>query len=261
MQTGEVMVAPGVYPYCGPAPLPGDVLGQWNLDPVLLVSMAALAALHVMSLARSGDLRRKRGWLIGFWLVLAALFISPLCTLSSALFSVRVAHHVVLIAVAAPILVLSLPDRWRTWTLSRGMLGGVFILHLGIVWLWHAPAPYAAAMSSHLIFWTMQLSLIISAIALWLAVLSPAAPFGHALTLLLGSIIQMGLLGAVITFARVPLYLPHFATTEPFGLSALSDQQLAGLIMWVPATLPYLVAALLLIGRGLARAPVAGRAS
>ncbi len=71
----------------------------------------------------------------------------------------------------------------------------------------------------------------------------------------------MGLLGAVITFARVPLYPPHFATTDPFGLSALADQQLAGLIMWVPATIPYLAAALLLIGRGLARgAPDVGRA-
>jgi putative membrane protein len=206
-------------------------------------------------------LHRQRGWLLCSWLILVSLFVSPLCALSSALFSVRVAHHVVLIALAAPVLVLSLPGRWCAPAFFPSALGIVFVLHVGIVWLWHAPGPYTAAMTDDLLFWAMQLSLLISAVALWLAVLSPAAPFGYALTLLLGSVIQMGLLGAVITFARVPLYLPHFATTEPFGLSALADQQLAGLIMWVPATLPYLGAALFLIGRGLARAPAAVRAS
>jgi putative membrane protein len=255
------MLLPAVYPYCGPAPLPAELLGQWNIDPVLLAFMTGMAAMHVLSLHRAGTLCRQRGWLAGFWLTLVVLFISPLCALSSALFSVRVAHHVVLIALAALLLVLSLPDRWRARPLSPGMLAATFTLHVGIVWLWHAPAPYAAAMTSNLIFWAMQFSLMITAGALWMAVLSNSVPFGYALTLLLGSVIQMGLLGAMITFARVPLYVPHLATTEPFGLSALADQQLAGLIMWIPATLPYLGVALLLIGRGLASGPAAGRAS
>ena len=64
----------------------------------------------------------------------------------------------------------------------------------------------------------------------------------------------MGLLGAIITFARTPIYSPHFATTEPWGLSALSDQQLAGLIMWVPATIPYLLGALVYIAAQLSPA-------
>lgn len=255
------MFAPAVYPYCGPAPLPGDLIGQWNLDPVLLAAMIALAAFSAICLSRTGELRRKVGRMIGAWLMLAALFVSPLCALSSALFSVRVAHHVVMIALVAPVLVISLPDRWRAPAFSPGTLGVVFALHVGILWLWHAPVPYAAAMSDHLLFWAMQLSLMTSAVALWLTILSPAAPFGYALTLLLAMMMQMGLLGAVITFAKVPLYQPHFATTAPFGLSTLADQQLAGLIMWVPATIPYLVAALLLIGRGLTGAPTAGRAS
>lgn len=137
----------------------------------------------------------------------------------------------------------------------------MFAFHAGILWLWHAPVPYAAAMSDDLLFWAMQLSLLISAVVVWLAVLSPAASFGAALTLMLGMVVQMGLLGALITFAKVPLYQPHFSTTEPFGLSTLADQQLAGLIMWVPATIPYLVAALLLVGRALTGAATAGRSS
>jgi hypothetical protein len=65
--------------------------------------------------------------------------------------------------------------------------------------------------------------------------------------------VQMGLLGALITFAANPLYAPHFATTLPWGLDPLEDQQLAGLIMWAPAAAIYLAAALFIAGRWLAR--------
>jgi putative membrane protein len=50
----------------------------------------------------------------------------------------------------------------------------------------------------------------------------------------------MGLLGALIVFAPRPIYWVHLASTAPWGLSPLADQQLAGLLMWVPAMLPYL---------------------
>ena len=70
-----------------------------------------------------------------------------------------------------------------------------------------------------------------------------------ALSGLLGSIIQMGMLGALLTFAGQPLYEPHMTTTLPYGLTPLADQQLAGLLMWVPAALPYLAVALLIAWR------------
>ena len=147
------MFVPAVYPCCGPAQLAGGLLGQSKLNPVSLVAMAAVSVMH---LSKFGELRGKPGWLVGTWLMLAALFVSPLCALSSALFSVRVAHHVVMIALVAPVVVMSLPDRWRVPALSPGALGAVFALHVGIVWLWHAPVPYLAAMSDHLLFWAMQ---------------------------------------------------------------------------------------------------------
>jgi len=252
------MSAPIDFPYCGQAPVPSEWLGQWNLDPTLLVAMAALSALHVAVLIRTNELPSRKYWVAAVWIMLVGLFISPLCALSSALYSVRVAHHVVLIALVAPALVMSLPSAWRS-AASYKAGGVILIVNIAIVWLWHAPAPYAAAMSSDMLFWVMQLGLLLSALALWHAVLAPAAPFGGSLTLLLGMVLQMGLLGALITFARSPLYAPHFGTTEPFGLDTMADQQLAGLIMWVPATLPYLAAALLLIGRGLAGAATARR--
>ncbi len=243
-------------PYCGAAPLPADLLTRWNWDPVLLTLMAALALGHAQLLARAGEFRSRAWWYASVWLIAFTLFVSPLCALSSALFSVRVVHHVVLIAVLAPFAVLSIPVRWRSvaWQ-SAGLWSAVFAAHVAIVWMWHVPTPYASALSSDLIFWIMQISLLASAIAVWHVILAPGRSPGLALSMTLGTVMQMGLLGAMITFARNPLYIPHFATTEPFGLSPLADQQLAGLIMWVPATLPYLAVALAVIARSLA--PVA----
>jgi putative membrane protein len=248
-------------PYCGPAPLPQDLIVRWNLDPILLGAMAAVAMLHLVALVRVSEFRRKQWFFAVSWLTLLALFVSPLCALSSALFSVRVAHHVILVVLIVPILLLSLPDRWRALPFRSGMLAAfAFVVHTNVIWFWHAPPAYAFALSDDLAFWVMQLSLAASALLLWLCVLSPNTPLGTSMALLLGSVMQMGLLGALITFARLPLYSPHFLTTEPFGLSPLADQQLAGLIMWVPAIVPYLAAALVLFSLRFARSGCPERA-
>ena len=118
-----------------------------------------------------------------------------------------------------------------------------------VFWLWHAPGLYALALSSDALFWLMQVSIAASA-ALWWARLR-RAPAAAAVAALLATMVQMGLLGALLTFAAAPLYAPHFATTAAWGLSPLEDQQLAGLIMWAPAAGLYLAAALLVAGRWL----------
>ena len=87
----------------------------------------------------------------------------------------------------------------------------------------------------------MQASLLGSALGFWNAV--RLAPIPGAIVALLATMVQMGLLGALLTFAGSPLYAPHFATTAAWGLGPLEDQQLAGLIMWAPAAAVYLAAA------------------
>jgi len=250
-------------PYCGLAPLPAELLGRWNFDPFLIAAMAVIAGVHAVAL-RDDD--RERTLLGGgampggkavryaiAWLLLGAIFISPFCALASSLFSARVAHHVLLIGAAAPLLVLALPAPLRSLRFPVAVIGGAAFLHTVVLWFWHAPVPYAAALASHGTYWLMELSLLGSAILLWLAILSPRASFGSVMTTLLGTVIQMGLLGALITFARAPLYEAHFATTEPWGMTALADQQLAGLIMWVPAAIPYVLAAMAVAVRRLAQ--------
>ena len=64
-----------------------------------------------------------------------------------------------------------------------------------------------------------------------------------AIGAILASTVQMGLLGALITFAAAPLYAPHLGSTLAWGVAPLDDQQLAGVLMWAPGSLAYLAAA------------------
>ena len=115
--------------YCGPAAVPGDLLTRWNFDPLLMTALAALAIVIV-----SGRVANARaGW--ASLLLMMTIFISPLCALSSALFSARVLHHVLLIASVAPLLALAFPVRRMPSPPLAALVG----LHTIILWVWHMP--------------------------------------------------------------------------------------------------------------------------
>ena len=242
---------PVILPFCGAAPLPSELWSRWTLDPVLLACLALLPALYFTSLRFAPHGRSDGRETLFFWLgwgTLVVAFVSPLCALSAALFSARVAHHVLLVAVAAPLLALANPWRRRT---ALPLPGLWLFIHAAALWFWHAPIPYQAALASDGLYWLMQGSLLLSAFAFWASAFGNRSRAMAAPLLLLAAMMQMGLLGALITFAPRPLYAAHFLSTEPFGLSALADQQLAGLIMWAPGALPYLLAALLIAASAL----------
>lgn len=227
-------------PYCGAAPGPEVWLGRWNLDPVLGVALA-LSALALWwpsaALGRLAGPRRRA--LRSAWGLTALLYLSPLCALGSAFFTARVVHDMTLVFVLAPLLALGLRP-WLerlpvpTWTCTA--------LATAVFWVWHAPTPYAAAMDSVQVFALMQFTLVGSALAFWEAI-RRARP-AVAIAAVLASTVQMGLLGALITFAARPLYAPHWASTLGWGVSPLEDQQLAGIVMWAPGSIGYLAAAL-----------------
>ncbi len=224
-------VLPGSY--CGAAPAPDAALYAWNLDPVLL------GGLLVMSI----HLRHSRAGL-GAVMVLAAAFVSPLCAMSVALFSARVVHHVLLVAVAAPLLAAALPAR------RAGMSTALpFLVSTALLWGWHLPAAYDLALSDIAVYWLMQVTLLVSATLFWRAVLGVGAAIEGVLWALAG-LMQMGLLGAILTFAPAQIYAAHAVAPLAWGISPLADQQLGGLIMWVPAMLPYLAVIALLARRG-----------
>lgn len=237
--------------YCGPAPTPAEISARWNLDPILM-AVLALAALSVIRFGgRRPDDRTLGLSAIGLMVV---VFVSPLCALSSALFSARVLHHVLLIAAVAPLLAMAFP---LFFSAGRRPVTALAVVHTVILWLWHIPGIYTWGLETVAAYWLMQLSLLVSAWALWSAIFAAmpgrrsdpgtGAELGGALIALVGTIAQMGMLGALIVFAPEPLYAVHFLSTMSWGLSPLADQQLAGLLMWVPAALPYAAAGLWLL--------------
>ena len=238
-------------PYCGEAPGPGALLGRWNGDPVLLLLVAGFALLRW----RAAPDRRGQVLTFSALALAVLLFVSPFCALTSALFAARSAHHVLLTVLLAPILAMipsrpllgRLPGNLAVWTALAAVT----------LWLWHAPGAYAAALSSDLLYWLMQVSLLGTATGFWIALRRTAT--GPAIAALLTYMVQMGLLGALLTFSSTSFYAPHALTTLAWGLSPVEDQQLGGIIMWVPGAAAYLAAALILLRRLLepARRPAA----
>lgn len=212
-------------PYCGPAPEPGAIWATWNLDPVLIAALALTAWLM-----RTQPLRAQIG--IG---VLALAYVSPICALSAGLFSARALHHLLIVFGAAPLLVGAVRA-------PKVTLLAAFALSVTVFWAWHVPAIYQWALSSDAAYWLGQAALLGASVLFWQTLLRRDTSVPAAFFALIAMVMQMGLLGALITFAPDPLYAPHYLTTLQFGLSPLEDQQLAGLIMWV-GSLPLTVLA------------------
>jgi len=222
--------------------VPTDWWEQWNLNPALLLALAA--AVPIWRRYGPADPACRQPALLALALV-AILYVSPLCALSSALFIARVVHHVLLATLLAPLLVAALqirraPGSLALWTAIQALT----------FWAWHAPPLYAAALSNDGVFWLMQLSITATATLWWAKLLRSEA--GSAVLSLLATMVQMGLLGAILTFAGRAFYAPHWLTTQIWGLSPMEDQQIAGIIMWAPASAIYLLTALSILYRRLA---------
>jgi putative membrane protein len=228
-------------PYCGSAPLPGELLSRFNWDPWLITVFVLLGVWHLSDHRVKGRiwLRRERAYSLAGWSVAAAALISPLCALSVALFSARVAQHTLLMLVAAPLVARGLP---RVHTSLLWLSGGLFF---GALWFWHMPVPYEATFASTWTYWAMHTTLFGSSILLWRALLGhPLRETAQVLVAGMLTFVHMSLLGAVFTLADRPLFVRHLEATQAWGLTPLQDQQLAGAIMWVPGIALFLWSAL-----------------
>jgi putative membrane protein len=222
-------------PYCGTPPAPGELLTRFNLDPILIAILASLVVLH---LTQVKDNRSRRYALLG-WTVASAALISPLCALSVSLFSARISQHMILLLIAAPLIALGLP-RMEAAHSARGMRFAAVSFFVAL-WFWHMPDPYYETFVSSTFYWLMHISLFGSATWLWHELLHHTHEHtGEAVLTGLLSSMQMGLLGAVITLASRPLFEPHLLTAPLWHLTALQDQQLGGVVMWVPGILLFL---------------------
>lgn len=247
---------PAQIPYCGSPPDPGTLMAHWNLDPVLIAVLLVIAGLYGVVSTRARLSRGERASFLAGWGITGLALVSPLCALSVALFSARVGQHMVISLIGAPLVILGRPvlafgaliGRQAAGTRRPGpvVAGLVFAM---VLWLWHSPAPYAATFASDRVYWLMHITLFGSALMVWQAVLADGRDALIALGVGIGTSIQMGFLGAILTFAGRPLFADHLLTAPIWGYTPLEDQQLGGVLMWVPGCSIFVMAACLSLGQ------------
>ena len=260
-----------VFAHSGPPPRPAELWTAWNLAPFPLCGLGVAVVFYVGARARSRLADRPRlRWLVGAVVAIAVALVSPLDAMSDALASAHMVQHLLLVLVAAPLLARSSPGllaarldpdlgraqlRWRRRLgLSRRRTAllrhpaAAWLAHTAVLWFWHAGVPYRAAVEHEWIHVIEHLTFFGSAYLLWRVVVGSRAggrvDNGLGVLLLFGAAMQSVLLSALLTFSGEPWYEVYAGTTDAWGLSQLADQQLAGVIMWVPASVVYLVIAL-----------------
>jgi cytochrome c oxidase assembly factor CtaG len=257
----------------------------WTWDPWITLPLLLSALLFALGwrrlYARSAKGRpglARRAWLFaGGWLAMAGALVSPLHEAGERSFTAHMIEHELLMLLAAPLIVLAEPLSAMLWAFppaARRAIGDVSsstpvsatfgaltgaiaatVIQAAILWIWHMPALFDLALASEGWHATQHLCFVVSALLFWTAMLgrrggaagAPAVRALAALCLLATSVVT-GALGALMAFSHSPWYAGYARLPRaPFGLSPAEDQQVAGLIMWVPGGLVHAVAALLLL--------------
>jgi cytochrome c oxidase assembly factor CtaG len=183
------------------------------------------------------------------------------------LFSAHMAQHELLMSVAAPLLVLGRPEIICLWAFDfhiRKEIGRVFrsikpmikILSSGLgawslrailLWAWHMPILFDATLSHDWVHALQHFSFLGSALLFWYALLYGHIgnnSYGAGIIYVFTTAIHTSILGALLTFSSKPWYPVYGSTTSFWGYTPLEDQQIGGLIMWVPAGLVYIIVGL-----------------
>ncbi len=244
----------------------------WNLDLWLILPLALATLLYargarrmkqkLLNQASNGrGLRRGQDWAFAMGIsALVAALISPLDRLSDSLFSAHMGQHELLMLVAAPLLVFARPwqaflaacsprvqapfvafirrprvvSLWRILTWPALAVG----LHAVVRWIWHAPPLFEAALRNEWVHGLQHGTFFSSAAIFWWALIEGRygrAGYGVAVLFVFATAMHTGALGALLILARQSWYPLHEARTEELARDALVDQQLAGLLMWIPA--------------------------
>lgn len=256
----------------GGALQPDDLWTAWELEPGAVIPIVLAAILYARGARVSRGVSKRQMAL--FWSglgVLAIALVSPLHPVGEVLFSAHMAQHEILMLVAAPLLVFSrplvaflwgMPERWRRGLGQRAKSAAVqrfwraitapfaaWWIHAVILWGWHAPGPFQATLRSEWVHSAQHLSFFLSALLFWWALFytRTAMGRGESVFYVFTTAIHTGILGALLTFAPVVFYPAYVKTAPLWGLTPLEDQQIGGLIMWVPAGVIYLGLGLMLL--------------
>ncbi|MEX2422763.1 MAG: cytochrome c oxidase assembly protein [Acidimicrobiia bacterium] len=255
---------------------PHDLLGSWQ--PGAGVLLAVVTVVYAWGLRTSPEDRHRDRCFFGGLGTLALALVSPLDALAGSLASAHMVQHMLILLVAAPLLARSRPSRvllrvvpvsamrtmWR-W-LRRLDLGPsrldrwrrpvvLWLLYVGVMWFWHASGPYQAAVESVWMHGLEHATFLGAGLGFWWIALGLGRHppiVGFRVLFVFAAGMQGVLLAALLTFSPGPWYPVYAATAAPFGLDPLTDQQLAGLVLWIPSGLIYIGAALSMVVRWVA---------
>jgi putative membrane protein len=251
----------------------------WTFEPLTIVLMGASVGLYASGVQAARRHARTssafRWWQIaafaGAMLSLGVALVSPLDALSDILFSAHMTQHEILMLVAAPLLVVAQPllaFLWavpairrrvvaarvrqpavaRTWRALTAPLV-VFLLHGIALWIWHVPAFFEAALHDERLHAIQHLSFLFTAALFWWGMIHGRygrMGYGAAVAYVFLTSLHSTILGALLTVAPSPWYRWYAATAAARHLDATADQQLAGLVMWIPSGVIFIVIGLAL---------------
>lgn len=233
------------------ATTPENFWRAWSFAPQVLVPLLGTLVLYGARVQSGGT---RSVLFLGGWVLLAIALVSPLCRLGATLVSAHMVQHVLLATIAPLLLVLGAPS-WRAGPGARALLPLTALYGLAI-WLWHFPPLYTLVLLDAAVHTAAYAVLIVLAVLFWSAVAKAGSL--AAVTMLFVTMLHTGVLGALLVFSPRAWYPVLASRAELWGLSALEDQQLAGLIMWVPMSAFFLLAGLRLLALRLGAEPAAG---
>jgi cytochrome c oxidase assembly factor CtaG len=243
----------------------------WTFDPLVTVPLGLLLLLFVLGswqLRMRSDVPRRRSWLfVAGWLVLAMSLVSPLHEGGEASFTLHMIEHELIMLAASFLLAASHAGGILVWGLPRGLrtgLGGSWkaplvslwkrltepvtatVVQGVVMWAWHAPALFDRTLGSQGWHVAQHLSFIVASLIFWTAMLdSRRGRYLLSAACLFATSLVEGALGALMALSASPWYSAYAAMgLSGIGLSPTADQQLAGLIMWIPGGLVHGAAAL-----------------
>lgn len=266
-----LLIPAWAYAHPGEPLRPDDLLSAWEFDPGVVIPLLLSAFLYWRgSRQHSGVTRLQESC---FWLGVASLvlaLVSPVHRLGEVLFCAHMTQHEILMLLSAPLLVISrplvtflwaLPFEWRRtlgrWSKETYVQGAwsfftdpfaAWWIHALAIWIWHIPYLFNLTLTSDLAHSAQHLSFFLSALIFWWSLFYAHGrrSYGAGVLYVFTTAVHTGILGALLTFASTPWYSGYLRTTQAWGYTPLEDQQVGGLIMWVPASLVYLAAGLYL---------------
>ncbi len=258
---------------------------EWRVDVILILGLAGLIfSRGWWHLRQHKGKRLAVNWRLGAYLgglvFLGLALMSPIDVLGGQLFYMHMIQHLLLVMIVPPLLLITNPLPFFLWGLPFGLKGrrqvGRFLnrksdfrrnLRLltprGLIWMiffatfliWHDPNIYNAALRNNLIHDLEHLTFFVTAMLFWWHV-TGAGPaihrrFSYAarLVYLLVALPINMLVGIIITFADQPIYTYYTTVPRLWGMSVIEDQMLGGVIMWIPGSMMYLLAAVILVIR------------